>query len=323
VWAGRAAYVHPRGSRLRLSSCEPTSVVHIPYTIVLFSFLLAQKEQTVYRPPPRFRLRSPPRIQPAALQPSLQLKPKLQAAGGPHRVTLLLSSLRLISSLSNIPPPVWRPDSTPASSPRVFSSQAGLSLSTVGPSQWPLAAPPPQLRLRRPTFQPLLQLPQKKIAPAHSPRAPPTPSPVRLRRSLFTFAARASKAASPAEEPLIHLLPDQKQTIRLGSLVVLHPPRPRPPSALSISTMIMATRPTSPRAAEVHSQTSLDGGALPLTRVTPPLRVAMSPHPDNPIGRRSTLLSPGAKPRLRSRRPKAARPPLAPSASSLYPQRRA
>jgi len=49
----------------------------------------------------------------------------------------------------------------------------------------------------------------------------------------------------------------------------------------------------------------------------------MSLHLNNPTGLPSTLLSPGAKQNLRSRRPKAARPPLALSASSLYPQRRA
>jgi len=129
--------------------------------------------------------------------------------------------------------------------------------------------------------------------------------------------ARASKAASPAEEPLIHPPPDQKQTTHLGFPVVPHPPLHHRLLALSI----MATRSTS--AAEVHSQTSSDGGALPLTRVTLLRRVAMSPHHSNPTGLRSTLLSPGAKARSRSRRPKGAKPPLAPSASSPYPQRRA
>lgn len=129
--------------------------------------------------------------------------------------------------------------------------------------------------------------------------------------------ARASKAASPVEEPLIHPPPDQKQTTPLGSHVVPHPPVHRRPLVLSI----MATRPTS--AAEVHSQTSSDGGALLLTRVTLLRRVAMSLHHFDPTGSRSTLLSPEAKATLRSRRPKGAKPPLVPSALSPYPQRRA
>ena len=300
--SGLPTYIH---EACRLSSCEPTSVVIYYIRYPTFSFyLLKRNGQSI-----ALRRVSGCVHRPASSQqPSFQLE--LQAALTP-------SPLRVISSLSNIPSPVWRPNPTPRSCPRVFSSQAGLSTLALGLSQWPLAAPPPQQRLRQLTFHPLLQLLQKKIAPAHSSRAPPTPSPVRLRRSLFTSAVRASKAASPAEEPLIHPLPDQKQTTHLGSPVVPHPPPHRPPSALSI----MATRRTS--ADEVRSQTYSDGGALPLTRVIPLRRAVMLPHRSNPTGFRSTLLSPGTKARLRSRRPKAARLPLDPSVLSLYPQRHA